>query len=134
MATRKKKFDIKNVVFAAAGGASAGLITTVLENNISYFDENPKLTPLALAGITAAGLYFMEEYDAGFYGMIVAAGGDIAAQLIGGNDDEPGTTKSLAFLDSQPTPISSIPMAQNLPSINDTNELFEDDFFNSQIV
>jgi hypothetical protein len=85
MATRAKKptFDIKNVLFAAAGGAAAGSITGLLENNIGYFQANPKMTPAAIGALSAAGLYFMDsEYHPLFYGMLGASAGDLADQFV----------------------------------------------------
>jgi len=101
MATRKKAatFDIKNVLFAAAGGAAAGAVTGLLEGNINYFQTNPKMTPAAIGVLSAAGLYFMDsEYHPIFYGMLGASAGDLSDQFVQAKSG--GMTKSVALLDN----------------------------------
>lgn len=96
--TNKKQFNVKAVLFAAGGGIAAGVLTEVLEKNIDSFRNNPKMTPAALAVISAAGLYFApDEYAPAFYGMIGASAGDIGAQLIQGNQDKKLEAKMLEY-------------------------------------
>lgn len=93
MAT-KKQFNVMAVLYAAGGGIAAGVVTEVLERNVDSFKNNPKMTPLAIAGISAAGLYFApDEYAPVFYGMIGASAGDIGAQLIQGNNQQKMNTE-----------------------------------------
>ena len=97
MAT-KKQFNVMAVLYAAGGGIAAGVVTEVLESNVDSFKNNPKMTPLAIAGISAAGLYFApEEYAPVFYGMIGASAGDIGAQLIQGNQNKNMSTEVIDF-------------------------------------
>ena len=97
MAT-KKQFNVMAVLYAAGGGIAAGVVTEVLERNVDSFKNNPKMTPLAIAGISAAGLYFApEEYAPVFYGMIGASAGDIGAQLIQGNQNKNMSTEVIDF-------------------------------------
>lgn len=97
MAT-KKQFNVMAVLYAAGGGIAAGVVTEVLERNVDSFKNNPKMTPLAIAGISAAGLYFApEEYAPVFYGMIGASAGDIGAQLIQGNQEAKMNTEVIDF-------------------------------------
>lgn len=97
MAT-KKQFNVMAVLYAAGGGIAAGVVTEVLERNVDSFKNNPKMTPLAIAGISAAGLYFApDEYAPVFYGMIGASAGDIGAQLIQGNQEAKMNTEVIDF-------------------------------------
>lgn len=122
MATRKQKpnFDIKNVIFAAAGGTVAGAVTGLLESNINYFGENPKMTPAAIGVLACAGLYFLdEEYHAAFYGMLGASAGDLSDQFV--STKKSATAKSVQLLDDND-------LVQLLPAAGsqDFEELFSE--------
>jgi len=137
MAT-KKAFNITAVLYAAGGGVAAGVVTAALEKNITFLADKPKVTPLIIGSISAAGLYFApEEYNPVFYGMIGAAGGDLAAQFLAARQTTE-EEKSMAALFEE-DPMLFLPedpgtelIAQNIEMPAQTKELFisnNDDFF-----
>jgi len=123
MATSKKQFNVKAVLYAAGGGIAAGVLTEVLEKNIDSFKNNPKMTPMALAVVSAAGLYFApDEYAPAFYGMIGASAGDIGAQLIQGQKEKMLETKAIEYDMNMENLLIEPEMSQNIQPL----EMFEE--------
>jgi len=124
---KKKPFDIKNVMFAAGGGAAAGVLTNAIESKITFFADRPKMTPAFIAALSAAGIYFMDdEYHALFYGMLGASGADLGSQVIENASEKMATdlTKEVDILDTDPTLIN-VPGTMELPATFE-QPLFDD--------
>jgi len=84
MATRKKKneFDMMAVIKAMGGGVAAQTVNVLLQNNVQAIKDKPILGPLAIATLSAGGLYTMDQkYSPIFYGMMGAVSGDLVSQV-----------------------------------------------------
>jgi len=122
--TKKPSFNIQNVLFAGIGGATAGTLTGILEKNVNYFQQNPKMTPAGLGALSAVGLMFMEEqYHPIFYGMLGASAGDLFDQFV--QDKMSGPKSGLMLLDEEDlTSLMAPGMEPGVPMMADQDDIF----------
>lgn len=82
---KKAHFDPVAAIAAAASGAVGNVLMDQLDTRIDFFKGNAYASPLVIAALGLAGLYFApgKKADAAYYGLLGASGAELGKPLAG---------------------------------------------------